>query len=499
MKNNNTSYSNILKSTFLFGGVRVLTVLVNVVKNKIISLSMGASGIGVFGIFMSSYTLLSSLFGLGISQSLVRNLSEVYNDNSSTRLNHILESINKLLILTSTIGLIGTLCFSSFLSIWTFDTDSKVFEYSMLSLAIFFNIFNLGQLAILQGVRALKELSLATIYGAILGLLLSIPLFYLLKEEGIIYSFIITAFVSFIFSSLYVRRTIKIPTTKLSIKKVLISGKGTIKLGIAMMSVSLFVSLFGLIFKSFINKYSGIEAVGVFQAGFTIINSYFGLIFTAMATDYFPRISSINQNNKLLQIEANKQVEILLLLLGPLIIILIGFMDHIILLLYDNSFLLASDYVSWSILGIIFQAGSQTMGMVIIAKNRSKVFVISVLTFQGLFLINNIIGYTYLGYLGLGITFALNMVIHTVGVQIMVKKLFGIVYKTIFYKLTFVNILLFGSAMLCKEIDNDYIKYSILFTLLALAILFSIKYFERLMNIPSLSELIIEKLKSKFK
>jgi PST family polysaccharide transporter len=40
----------------------------------------------------------------------------------------------------------------------------------------------------------------------------------------------------------------------------------------------------------------GLE-VGFYTAGFTLLNSYVGIIFTVMSTDYFPRLSSISDDN----------------------------------------------------------------------------------------------------------------------------------------------------------------------------------------------------------
>jgi PST family polysaccharide transporter len=46
----------------------------------------------------------------------------------------------------------------------------------------------------------------------------------------------------------------------------------------------------------YVGKIGGLEEVGF--AGFTLLNSYVGIIFTVMSTDYFPRLSSSDDNVK---------------------------------------------------------------------------------------------------------------------------------------------------------------------------------------------------------
>ena len=73
----------------------------------------------------------------------------------------------------------------------------------------------------------------------------------------------------------------------------------------------------------FISRMGSIDDVGLFNAGFTIVNTYVGLVFTAMATDYYPRLSAIASDNDSFVRAINQQAEISLLLLAPIIIALI--------------------------------------------------------------------------------------------------------------------------------------------------------------------------------
>ena len=47
-----------------------------------------------------------------------------------------------------------------------------------------------------------------------------------------------------------------------------------------------------------ISRMGSIDDVGLFNAGFTIVNTYVGLVFTAMATDYYPNELSGGQKQR---------------------------------------------------------------------------------------------------------------------------------------------------------------------------------------------------------
>ena len=93
-----------------------------------------------------------------------------------------------------------------------------------------------------------------------------------------------------------------------------------IEMGLAFMYLSLFGMLSDFIIRAFISHQSGLDEVGIFQAGSTIVVAYFGIITTALTTDYYPRISAIHSDNQALVIEVNRQAEVGLLLMGPLVV-----------------------------------------------------------------------------------------------------------------------------------------------------------------------------------
>ena len=58
MKNNNGSYSHILKYTSLFGGVQMLNILIGLIRNKLVAVLLGPLGMGIVALYTSTINFI---------------------------------------------------------------------------------------------------------------------------------------------------------------------------------------------------------------------------------------------------------------------------------------------------------------------------------------------------------------------------------------------------------------------------------------------------------
>lgn len=491
-----SSYKTILKTTSLYAVLRVITIIANIALSKIIAVVTGVSGIGLYGIFSSVLSLITSVTDLGVSKSSIRNIAESNEDKNEEKTSETISLVSRLIFWTGSTGAILTILLSFYISKWSFGDSSYWFSFMLIGVAVFFTVIKNGQNAIFQGLRKYKLISKSTVLSSLLGVVVSIPLIYFFGESGIVYSILSFAVIGFMISKFYLKEIEFSTDKKIPLSKT--NSYNIIKLGVAMMLVTFLVSLSGYLIRAFISSAGSIKDVGYFQAGFQIISGYFGIIFTSMATDYFPRISAINSDNRKLEREVNQQAVVSLLLICPLVVVLPYIMPYVISILYSNDFRISIDYVNIALFGIIFQAGSQTMGMILLAKNNAKVFTVSVFVFQTIFLISNIVGYKYYGVQGLGITFSINMFIHLVGIQILNYKLYKISFNFSFYRHILLILIFALLAYLTKELEFIY-KLSIGSLLILTSISYSLLSFKKLLSIKSYSVIIKGKLNGKYK
>lgn len=459
------SYKQIMKATSIFGGVQVFNILINLIRSKVVAQLLGPTGIGILGLYNVSIGLISSITNFGLGTSAVREIATANENGDSKKLQFIISIFQKLVWLTGFLGMLCTLIFAPLLSKITFGNSNYTLSFIFISITLLLNQLNSGQNVVLQGTRKLKWLATANVISSSASLLITLPLYYYYGKDGIVPSIIISSLIILFITSFFSKK-VKIPTIKVSLNDVKDEGKTMLKTGIMFSISGLITILCSYLVRIFISHQGSVAEVGLYNAGFTILGTYVGMVFGAMTTDYYPRLCAASHDKEQSTKTVNEQAEIALLILGPVLVSFIIFGKLIVTLLYSNKFLPISEMLLWGALGMYFRAGSWSMGYLLLAKGNSKHFFYNELISNSYILILNILGYTYLGLKGLGISFLIGYFLHFLQIKYVSKKFYEVVYNNDFTKL-FLKMICFGitavlSSYFLSELTN-YIVGSLIF------------------------------------
>lgn len=454
-----SDYRSIFKATSLFGGVRVFTILISIIRSKIVAILIGTTGVGIVGLFGSGTSLIQSITQFGLSQSAVRDVSEAHASGNQERVNRVISVLRRLVWFTGLLGMLCVIAFSPILSETSFGNSDYILSFIFLSVILLFNQLCGGQSVLLQGTRRLKYLAKASVWGSLLGLVICVPLYYWLGVKGIVPNLILGSFTAMLLSWYYARKVPYSPV-KLTIREIIQEGGQMLKMGIAMSVSGVLVALSAYILRSFINRQGGIDEVGLFQAGFAIMTTYVGLVFSAMGTDYYPRLSAVNKDNEKCKTIMNQQGEIGILILAPLIMACIVFVPWIVRLLYSERFLGANDYIIWAASGMLFKMASWAISFIFIAKGESKLFMINETAVNIYSLGLQILGYWLLGLKGIGIGFALTHICYFIQVYTISRIKYGFRFTFDFNKVfVFQLILLAVCVVMIVLLTTVWMKY----------------------------------------
>jgi len=436
-----SSYRQIFKATSLFGGVQVFQILIQIIRAKFVAVLLGPVGMGIQGLLSSNTGLIAGLTNFGLGISAVKNVAEANATSDHHRIAIIVTVLRKLVWITGLLGVFITIALSSWLSELSFGNKDYTLAFVWISVTLLFNQLSSGQLVVLQGLRKLKYLAKANLIGALLGLLVSIPFYYFFGINGIVPAIIGSSIIALLISW-YFAQKVKIEKVQISRQIIVFEGKDMLKMGFVLSISSLITIGTSYFVRIFISNVGSIEDVGLYNAGFAILSSYVGLVFTAMATDYYPRLAGVSHDNKQSNALINHQAEIAVLILGPILSVFLIFINWIVLLLYSAKFVAISGMIHFAALGIYFKAASWAIAFVMLAKGASKLFFYSELfsTLYVLFL--NLIGYYFLRLDGLGISFLLGYLIYLLQVFIITKKKFQFSFTREFYKVFFPQLML---------------------------------------------------------
>jgi len=486
MENESSSYKSILKATSLFGGVQIFNILIAIAKSKLVAVLIGPAGMGIYGLFMSTISLISNSTNFGLQTSSVRNISESVEKNDSENKSLTISVLNKLLWITGTFGLIITLILSPYLSFACFGNYEYSLSFICLSITVLLSQLNGGQNSMLQGTRSWKHLAKSNMFGSLFGLLFSLPFYFYLRLNGIVPAIIVASIFSLFFSWLYSKK-VDYKRIKLDFKDVLRHGKGMIFLGLALSFSGIISLLVSYIIRLFISRSGSLADVGLYNAGYTIINTYVGMVLTSMSTDYFPRLAGISADNSKCEELINKQTRIVLLLLTPLLLFFFIFSKIALSLLYSDKFLPVSGMVKWAALGMFFRAISWCVSFVFVAKGDSKLFFVNELISNISYLFFSLLGYSIKGLDGLGYAFLATYIVYTIQCFFISKYKYKFSYeKAVVKQSSFQFIILIVCFMLCFcSVEYERIQIILQLILLIFSFFYSLFKLKALMTIKN--------------
>ncbi len=484
-KEDQSSYRQIFKATSLFGGVQVINIVIGIIRVKFIAVLLGTAGVGIMGLLNAPLQLIISIAGLGIAFSAVRDISEAQGTGDKTRIAKTIFTVKRWTWFTGLLAAVITLSLSPLLSQWSFGNGDYTWAFVWLSVTLFLQAISDGQKAILQGMRRLQDLAKAGVIGSALGLVTSIPLYYFFGLEGIVPSFIVTA-LTVLFLTWYFSRKVKIEKVALTPKETWNKGKGMAKLGLSMTLAGFLGTLSTYILNAYISNSGGVEHVGLYNAGWGVVGQYTGIVFTAMATDYFPRLSAIQSDNLKVRKLVSQQAETALLIMAPLLALLIVTMPLAVRVLYTAAFLPIVMFANLTVLGMQLKAVSWSMGYVFLAKGDGRLFLILEIISATVILGLNLLFYYLYGLNGLGISFILSFLFGVILSYTVLRSKYKFSFSKKFYGRFAITYSLVIVSFITVFIPNETMKYAAGLSVLIVAVIYSYYKLNELMDIKQL-------------
>ena len=478
MSDHKTSYRQIVKSTSLFGGVQVFTIIFAIIRTKFIAILLGPAGIGIVGLLNSTISFISALTNFGLERSAVKNiaLSNAHNDKGKISLT--VSILRKLVWITGIFGALITIIFSSSISELTFGNKDYSSAFVWLSITLLVNQISIGQTVVLRGMQKLRFMAKSSLWGSLLGLIVSVPIYYFWGLDGIVPAIIISSlfalFISFHYSS-----KVGINTINPNNDEFYQEGRDMLKMGLILSLSSLIVLAESYLVRIYIRQTGSIEDVGFYNAGIAIVNTYFGVIFVALTTDYYPKLAAIANDFKKSTLLMNQQSEMTILLIAPILVVFLTFIKPIVIILYSKEFLPINEMILWAALGIYFKAASWALGVIFISKGDVKTLFLSELSATLIMLILNLAGYKYLGLEGLGISFFLAFIFAYIQTFTIVKFKYSFSYSIQFYKIYFIHLTLGIMSFFVMRYVSNPINYYLGIIIILISLAYSLKLLEK--------------------
>ncbi|MDD5034073.1 MAG: O-antigen translocase [Methylococcaceae bacterium] len=373
MAEESASHRQILKATSITGLSSVMTILLGILRTKVLAVLLGPAGVGLSGMYISIMGTAGTLVGFGLGSSGVRQIAEAIGRGDE----HAVGIVRSVLWYANLIcGVLGCLLLwgvRESVSQWLFGDTSEATSIAWLGVGLLLGSVAGSQTALLQGFRHIGDLARVNVISSVIGSLFAVGFVYTLGRDGVVWFVLVNPAVSVLIAARYAARLPRVthsPTWAETGRE----AYTLFGLGVVFMSTGLMQSGVQLAVRTLVTREVGVEAVGQFQAAWSISMQYIGFVLGAMAADYYPRLTAAIHDREQANRMVNQQAEVALLLTGPILLGMLTFSPIVIDILYSSSFAPAADILRWQVMGDLVKIFSWPVGFVLLASGDGRIF-----------------------------------------------------------------------------------------------------------------------------
>ena len=395
------SYSHVLKYTGIFGGVQGINILIGLVRNKAMALLLGAGGMGLSALMTSAQNFAAQCTSLGISFGAVPRLSEYHEHDDDAQLSFYIQVTRLWSMIAAVLGCIFCVLVSPLINDLSFAWGNHTLHYAMLAVSVAVMAIAGGETAILKATRRLGALAKIQVFSAVISVVISVALYYFFYHSGVVPAIVMTAIVTMLTTIAYSYRyyPLRLHFNSSHLKQ----GAGMVKLGVAFVVAAAIGSASEMFIRSFLNVEGGLNDVAFYNAAYMISITYAGMVFSAMETDYFPRLSGVAHDIQATNETVNKQTEVSLLLLSPMLAALMAMMPVLIPLLFSKEFLPIVGMAQVAVLAMYFKVLTLPVAYITLARGHSLSFLFLESAYFVVLVLSVVVGYTYWDIYGTGV------------------------------------------------------------------------------------------------
>ena len=340
---------------------------------------------------------------------------------------------------------------SSFISQLAFSSSDYTWHIVLLSPAVAFATLAAGETALLKATRKIHKLVKSSVYSLIASLVITVPLYYFYGIRGVVPVLVLVALAQAAIVLFYSFR--EYPWR---FRGMFCEGYRFVRLGIAFIAGGVIGSITEFAIRSSLSAMSDVETVGLYNAAYMILVTYAGTVFTSMETDYYPRLSAVPEVGRQFNAVVNRQIEVSILLLAPLLVAFIVFVPVLLPLLFSSKFLPVLRMLQVAVLSLYARVLFIPVEYISLSRKDSVAYItVEALSYAMLF-VSIVVGYCLGGLFGIGVGMTIANVAELLIVVCFYRARFRYVFSRKVVRIVSVQVMLGIIAYACTWIDNSF-------------------------------------------
>jgi len=418
------TYAATLRSSSIIGGAQVINMAIGLVRTKAVAVLIGPTGVGLLGIFQTVIALASTMAGLGIQASGVRDVAKFHGANDRDGISLTIRTLRRVCWFTGIAGMLTMAALAPWISQVSFGSRNYTWSIVAVSLTIVLGNLSAGQGAVIQGTRRIGDLARMNVAGAFVGTCVSIGFYIWLGIDGIVPALVLLAVVSLAISTYYARKvslTDVFPTWLESWGQ----AKSLIQFGLAIAYTGVITALLAYGIRTLIIREYDLAAAGIYTAAFSLSGMFVQFVLQAMGADYYPRLTAAASDHQRMAQLINEQTEIGLVLAFPGLLATLAFAPYLITLFYTSEFAPAAAMLQWFVVGCMIRVLQWPLGFSLLALGRGYTYATLQTVLHGMHIIYVWVFLGMFGIIGTSIAFAAMYVCGLGIVYFVTKRVIG--------------------------------------------------------------------------
>ena len=344
-----------------------------VLRNKILALILGPSGVGLFAQLQTVQTFMSSVVPMGMQTGALKYLAQ-YRASKPELLPRYVATATRTFLVLSAITIAFCLIFVRQIAAFALDNPRSYLYLIPPLLGVPFLIQTQVWLTYLQAGLEMKAYSKALVLTSLTSLPVVVPLILLWGQIGASFHWLIVAILGYCIARFLVARVTS-EKMRLEMKAARPDPKAIwdlVRFGSANFPVFALTLGMPFIVRTQIIRDLGLAANGIYQVVFALSSYYLMMPLVAIGTYILPKVSQQLNDPKAINREINEAVKLAILLCTASILVVLLARNLIIELLYSRKFLPAATLLPFQMVGDFFRATAYVVQTPLLPQERFR-------------------------------------------------------------------------------------------------------------------------------
>lgn len=377
----------LVRSALALGSSALLATAIGLVRTKFAAVLLGPAGIGLISLLQGIITTAAAIGSLGSNTAGVRTIADAKTATDPQAFAAARAALALNAWVAGIAASIAVFLARELIAIHVLRAPELAGLVAWMAVGVAVAVVGTSQMALLNGLRQVSAMARGQVVAGVLSAVVGVSVLWYLDQHGIALFVLALPLATLLVYRVAIFR-LRLPDLAAPLALLLPVWRKLIVLGLPIMAAGLVVAGGQLAARVIVKDQAGLADLGLFQAAWLISVTYVTFIMNGMLADYLPRLTAATPSPEEARAIIGAQLEIGLLLAGPILLVAIALAPIAMVILYSSEFADATPILRWQAVGDIIKVAWWPLSYALIAAGASRRFFLAELAGTACFLVS---------------------------------------------------------------------------------------------------------------